>query len=383
MAFAWNPLGAFWVLAGASAWALAGFAYFSAPSRAVNRRLALLFAFEGAALLGAGTEYLATSLAEAWGGQAVAVTFVTLVPWCYLAFVAEALDTPLVAPLRRPAVLGSALLLSLGAEAAWFASPAAFIRGLVPAGYAAYDAEVGPGFVAVIAALALVALFALAASVSALLRAERGSLARVRARAFVAAFGTRDAFLATTILATLLFSTRFAPDDLLFQVATVYGYPLASVVTVLLVGYGILHSQLFDLDVKVKLTIRRGTLASVFLGVFFIAAQLAQNLLSQGLGLVAGGVAAGALLFALHPLQRVAERVADRAMPGVSASPEYLAFRKLEVYRVAVESALESGGVDARERALLDRLRGKLGIQPRDAAALERELMARAAPARR
>lgn len=44
---------------------------------------------------------------------------------------------------------------------------------------------------------------------------------------------------------------------------------------------------------------------------------MAQTFLTDVYGFVVGGVAAGLLLFAIHPLQRVAERVADAAMPGV------------------------------------------------------------------
>jgi uncharacterized membrane protein YebE (DUF533 family) len=144
-----------------------------------------------------------------------------------------------------------------------------------------------------------------------------------------------------------------------------------------LVAYALLKYQLFDIDVKVKWTIKRGTIAAAFLFVFIVVAQLGQNFLSTEYGWAAGGLAAGALLFVLAPLQRVAERVADTAMPGVSTSSEYLSYRKLEVYKATIEGAMEDGAITEKERAMLGRLREKLGISTQDAAALEAEFIRR------
>lgn len=125
--------------------------------------------------------------------------------------------------------------------------------------------------------------------------------------------------------------------------------------------------------------LRRGTIASVFIATFLVVAAIAERALQQ-YGVLAGGLAAGLLLFALRPIERAATQLADRAMPQVQPTPSYLHFKKLEVYRAAVESALEGGAIDKRERDLLDRLREKLGIGAEDAAFAEADARERLTP---
>jgi tellurite resistance protein len=63
-------------------------------------------------------------------------------------------------------------------------------------------------------------------------------------------------------------------------------------------------------------------------------------------------------------------------MPNTRNTPEYAAFRKLQVYEAALAEAQQQGGISAKERALLNRLRDSLGIAPADAETLELELQA-------
>jgi len=145
---------------------------------------------------------------------------------------------------------------------------------------------------------------------------------------------------------------------------------------VLILAYAILRHQLLDIDVKLKWTIKRGTLAGMFLAVFFVASQVAQNYFSQSYGVLAGGAAAGLLLFAIAPLQRVAERVADAAMPGVGqpthagtlaaagvvpADPGTLV-RKEDAYRGALRVALADRRMSPEEEIALARVAEELGL---------------------
>jgi hypothetical protein len=143
----------------------------------------------------------------------------------------------------------------------------------------------------------------------------------------------------------------------------------------LLVTYALLKLQFLDIEVKVKFAINRGTLAGLFVAVFFIVAQLAQNVLSDQLGLVVGGVAAGLMLFALAPLQRFAERVADVAMPGVRSPGELGSSERAAMYREWARIAWADGAMSADERRLLDAARGRLGLSHEDASRIEREAM--------
>ncbi len=151
---------------------------------------------------------------------------------------------------------------------------------------------------------------------------------------------------------------------------------LAAISFGLLTGYALARTKLFDLDLRLKWTLSRGTVAAIFLAVFFVVAQVAGEFLSNTYGYLAGGAAAGILVFAFNPLQRAAERIADRAMPQAQATPEYFHTRKLEVYRAALEGALTDGEITPKERDILIRLQLELGIANADARTLESELTA-------
>ena len=79
-------------------------------------------------------------------------------------------------------------------------------------------------------------------------------------------------------------------------------------------------------------------------------------------------------MFFLALLRRFADRIAGAAMPNAENTPEYLAFRKMQVDEAALIEALPDGQVSERERVLLNRLRESLGISTADAEAIEREL---------
>lgn len=154
-----------------------------------------------------------------------------------------------------------------------------------------------------------------------------------------------------------------------WQLAT--AYTLAT--SVLL--YGILRTHLFDIDLRVKIALGRGTIAAIFLAVFFGVSEGAAAMLTDSTGsAVAGIVAASVLVFFLAPLQRLGDRVASSVMPGVEATPEYLHYRKLAVYRSALESALEDGRITDDERSMLEALAAELSILPADREALERDV---------
>jgi hypothetical protein len=197
-------------------------------------------------------------------------------------------------------------------------------------------------------------------------RAPAGEAKRQGA-AFAAAYVTQDLLLFVW-LASATFAASSTP-----YVLQVTGPAFAALAFDLLLGYGILRSQLFDVDLKIKWTIRRGTVAAVFVGVFLVVAQIAQNYLAGAFGWLAGGLAAGGLLLVLRPIERAADRVADRAMPRVHDTDEYRTVRKRAVYRAAIEGALEDGDVSPKERAMLARLADQLDLGPLEMHDIERE----------
>lgn len=300
----------------------------------------------------------------------------------YLVFIGEAVDSPLVRPFRsrlaRAGLWGLAclagLVVILFQEAFWAGPPIPGNHWYFP--WAIRQAsEFQWAWFLTTSVLAAVA-FGFAAAFHAWRRSQ-SPVARQRAGAYLLAFGVRDIgwFF---VFGTLAFATLGGniSQDLLAVAFLVYAATVALYVPLL--AYGILRSQLFDIDLKIKLTLQRGTVAGAFLAAFFVVATVASEFLTGTYGYLMGGIAAGLLLFLLAPLQRLAERVADRAMPGVRDTKEYRAVRKREVYRAAVEGALQAGNIADRGRAILARLQDELGLAAADALSIEREAAQRA-----
>lgn len=224
--------------------------------------------------------------------------------------------------------------------------------------------------------------FALVASVHAW-RAAETSAVRARARSFALAFGFRDVCWGLVYAGAvwLIFSGKYAiteidADDPV-QMALNIVYACGTLLYVPLITYGILRAHLFDIDLRVQWTIKQSTVASVFVAIFYLVSEGANRYLSSELGNIAGLLAAALVMFFLAPLQRFADRVASAAMPNTQNTAEYAAFRKMQVYEEALAEAHYEGGVTAKERALLDRLRDTLGISAVDARSIESELMTR------
>lgn len=153
------------------------------------------------------------------------------------------------------------------------------------------------------------------------------------------------------------------------------------VVLVILVGYAILRHQLFGIELGVKWTVRRGTVPALLAATFFIVGQLIENFAFSVVGgaqswlLAAGFVAL--MTIGYQPLQRVAHRFAEAAMPKVENNPSYTAYRRLQMYESALAAAWEDGVLTRVERIRLDSLRQKLGIPLTDASALEADFARR------
>lgn len=333
------------------------------PDRAANRALAAMLLLEGAALFwGAGIAALSPDAGAIGAARAVAALLFLLIPLVELRFLA-ALDVPLTRPLRHRAVLAASVILGAALVVAFYARRAWF---LVPA--ASWEASLGPVQLAYSALAALLHVYALVAALAAWRRA-RTPLAKRQAAWFATSFGARNVGFVVIVALVLV----GVPD------VTHYAFQVLALAYVPLMAYGIAIAQMMDIDLRIKVGLRRGTIAAVFLVVFVGVAEVAQNYLSNEYGYAAGGAAAGILLLGIAPLQRIAERVGNAAMPGVQETPEYLSYRKFEVYRAALEGALDNGEITQRERTVLARLRDSLGLDVAVAVEMERELAAKRA----
>lgn len=374
-----TPIGFLGLAAIAMCWGLSVVLYRVAPPGSAGRKLSLLLVAEGLTLASAGfpefallgfegtdrlyTNFPALDLASFALHHLADGAMIALYP----PFLAAALATGLTRPFGRPgmriavAVLG----LSLG-------------LGTVVT-LTAWESLLGSSLL--YATLMVLFIYALVASIDAWRKAEPG-LARTRAGVFATAFGIRDVCWGFTYGASfwMIANGTMHPFSALFWIVKVV-YALGTLLAVPLIAYGILRAHLFDIDLKIRWTIKQSTLAGLIVSIIFLVTEGASEFLSAELGTVSGLLAAAVLIFFLTPLQRFAESVASKAMPNTENTPEYVAFRKMQVYEAALRDALVEGGISDKERNLLGHLRESLGISHADAEAIEAELTKRRAAA--
>ena len=82
-------------------------------------------------------------------------------------------------------------------------------------------------------------------------------------------------------------------------------YAAGTLVSVPVIAYGILRTQLFDIDLRVRWTIKQSTVAAVFVAVFYLVSEGVDRFLSSELGNLFGLFASALVVFFLAPLQRV------------------------------------------------------------------------------
>ncbi|MBI2077735.1 MAG: hypothetical protein HYT80_05095 [Euryarchaeota archaeon] len=138
-----------------------------------------------------------------------------------------------------------------------------------------------------------------------------------------------------------------------------------------LVSYAILRHHLFDIDLKFRLTIKRGVVAAAFVAVFFAASEGTQAVLQDRWGPVAGIAASSLVVLFLAPLQRRAERFAEAAVPMAQPTNAWSLDERKVFYREQVHIAWGDGGLNKKERALLLNLRAKLGLSAEEAERIE------------
>ena len=186
------------------------------------------------------------------------------------------------------------------------------------------------------------------------------------------AFGARDlAFGGVLLYAALFFDGNISSFFIAVQLMA-----WALLAYVALTAYGVAVYHLFDIELRLKWTLERGTVAVAFVAVFFVVSEGAAAFLSERLGTLAGLLATGLLVFALAPLQRSAERLADAALPTVQDRPEYRAYRRLQIYGEALAEARSSGPITPVGRLALEKLRESLDLDRKDATELESKLEA-------
>ncbi|HET6404940.1 MAG TPA: hypothetical protein VFH78_09860, partial [Candidatus Thermoplasmatota archaeon] len=129
-----------------------------------------------------------------------------------------------------------------------------------------------------------------------------------------------------------------------------------------LFAYAVLKYRLVGVDLHVKRGIRVGVLGAFAVLVVLVVQQAVEQWVGSRFGVAAGALVAGVAIFALEPLRALATRVGERAMPGVQPTDAYFHYRRLQIYRVALEGALREGSADTGSALSLRALREELGI---------------------
>lgn len=117
-------------------------------------------------------------------------------------------------------------------------------------------------------------------------------------------------------------------------------------------AYAVVKHQLLGIDVKLRFAISKSTIAAIFIAVFFIASEAAQQFFGDRTGSTYFGIAiAGTLVFAMAPIQRAAEKLAAKAVPVSLPTPVAVL---AEAY-LPSNSTREASYVDAIRWALRDK----------------------------
>jgi len=367
----YNPTLVGWLglVAIAACWALAIVLYRVGPAGSMARKLALLLAVEGFTLVTAGFP----DFAFGWGGGSseanmaldIAISISHFlgdgaILALYPAFLAAALQTP-----STRAFAGKGMRIGMWVFAMGVVFFAVLSRGF-------WNSSIGTTVLYI--SMMLVFVFGFVAAIDAWRKAQPG-IARTRAGLFAIAFGIRDICWGFVYGASfwMTWTNSFSPEsDLFWQVKIIYA--LGTLMAVPLIAYGILRGHLFDLDLRIRWTLKQSTYAAAVLAITFVVSEGIEMLVASELGEKWGLVAAVVALLLLKPLQGFAEKVVSLLMPNTRNTAEYMNSRKVEVYEEAVTEAHAEGGISAKERSLLVRLRDSLGIAESEAEAIERAI---------
>ncbi len=363
----WGIPGTFGFIA---AWCCAFIALRTAPKRKLNRLLSLILVLEGtysACLI--GTLFFIDNQAIVFAMVTVGTAALVALPFQYLAFLAIALDSPLVAVFRTPLARILLNIASVSVAMLVFAKPELFFSELYSPAWATWNFQFVQLGQWAAQFQGTVYLFGFIAAVNAFFRTEKDSVARNRAIWFAIAFGIRDMYYGVVQLLYPVIRPIPFWGDFIYNP----GQALALSAYILLLAYAVLRSQLFDIDLKVKFVLRHSTVVAMIAAGFIVASEILESLVPVSDTTLSIAVAV-VILILLRPMHRFALRMTDRLMRGVQNTPEYLGARKNSVYRAALEGAVEDGVVSITERRVLDRLREELGISADDAAAMEDEL---------
>lgn len=341
----------------------------TAAYRPLNRALAVVLALEALYIgLSAGWALMAESPRLAWALGVVGTSAGAALTSAYLVFLGQALPTRLVAPFRDRRVVRGLAAVAVAGVVVVLARPRWFMTELYEPGWARWNYQFAAAGIYLVRAVALAALWGLVAALASVARTTPGSAARTSALFFAAAFGFRDLYLGVLQVLYPFLRPVGSWGDFLYNP----GLGAVYLIYIGLLAYGVLHAQMLQIELQLKFALTQSAAGAMLAGVFFVLSESLEALLPAQ-GALSSILAAAAVVLALLPLHRLSRRSMDRLMRGVERSDDYFDARREEIYRAALESAIEDGVISAGERRILARLQAKLQLDPALTSRLERE----------
>lgn len=199
----------------------------------------------------------------------------------------------------------------------------------------------------------------------------------VRGRGSVPGFGILAVAGAIAFVAGLVIGVQridqAAPDWTL-----AYNLWLDAIVTSaqpILVFIALARRRIFDLDLRLRFTIRQSTLAATFVAIYFAVSEGAAAIFTNRWGPGLGIAAAALLVFGIAPLHRAAESLAARATPQARPVEAMDDADRQGVYRDQAALLWADGALSSKERRALDQLRTRLDIAAADAMRIESSVL--------
>jgi hypothetical protein len=299
------------------------------------------------------------------------MAYASLIP-LYLLFIAR-LRSPVARPLGGPVASVMLWIGVVGAAALVVVRGDLFVANLVPIDDGRWIEEYGILGDLLPLAHGILPLYGLLVAWDQWRRSRGAGVARRQATSYLLAFGWRDLNWVVVLLVVLPLLGSYDAGQTPAWIVAIMG--LTELVFVALLGYAVLSTQLFDIDLKVKWTLKRSTLIAALAAAFFLAKEGMEALLPvQGVVPSIGG--AGLVGLLALPAWRFANRLVDRAMPRVQDTPEYRQERKNAIYRAALMGALDDGSITDKERGMLAALAAELGLDPGVVHRLEQAIVA-------
>jgi hypothetical protein len=152
---------------------------------------------------------------------------------------------------------------------------------------------------------------------------------------------------------------------------------VALAVSGVVIAYGILKHQLFDIEFIVKKTFVYLLIALILIGIFRLIELILSYFISAtffGGDLGARFIAAVIVFCFFFPLRSTAVKIGDRLFPKLAKTVKYDFSHEIMVYNNQLKHALEDGVITEKEEKMLKSLRYDLGISDEDHENLLEEL---------